>query len=274
MFAFHTETYKWEKIEPVEGEFPYRKLHTAVLVGDKLIIIGGAGAKGYAGNVVLVFDLVLYTVEEMHLHEQTLPPLIAHTSEYAARSRSVLVFTNAHPSLNLVYAYNLSLNHWKQVDTKGKAPARRMRPGSALLGSNWYIYGGELLPGLGFANDLHVLEMNTNAFVWSEVKVDSTVRVAAPMLMIQGKLLVFSYGYASTPCLCEPELGRVTNFRRREIDRHQDDGDELPKCTINFPWPPPRSNCMAVVNQHKVFVFGGSQVMASDVMVLQAEPLP
>eukprot|EP00640_Fibrocapsa_japonica_P005025 CAMPEP_0113939592 /NCGR_PEP_ID=MMETSP1339-20121228/5889_1 /TAXON_ID=94617 /ORGANISM="Fibrocapsa japonica" /LENGTH=211 /DNA_ID=CAMNT_0000943151 /DNA_START=243 /DNA_END=878 /DNA_ORIENTATION=+ /assembly_acc=CAM_ASM_000762 len=138
---------KWSKIETVGVKPSARYKQQAVLVGDKMYVLGGGSYKPPADSVD-VYCLDLRTFEWCTVDTKGQIPIsrVAHSCDYDSRTNSIYMwggFTSLLERLQDFNALDLSTMTWKCLDYSDcDKPSPRAFHGSCLYNDSIYIFGG------------------------------------------------------------------------------------------------------------------------------------
>lgn len=270
LFVYDVATRRWSSLEPgFEEIFPYRSMHTSVLVGDQLMVFGGFN-RGNKTDILLSFDLVLYKWEVVEYRGPKPPATVGHSSCYVPRRNSIIVFSRTNESpLGSLFEYRLDLKEWRQLETSGEEPVGRWKHASALYGQYWFIYGGTSPGASSFPpHDLFILDTKPAVPCWSKVKVHPDIprTLEGPMVFFRGKLLLY---------FPEESSGRllwVFDPRSRTCNKllaPEDSGASSSGYTVRGEFPKPRFANMMVSTREQVFLFGGHEDSLENMHVLK-----
>ena len=184
-------------LKDVEEPVPVgRNGHTANLVNDKLFVFGG-----WSGFEMLrkvwTFDFVLRAWTFVETRGRT-PLLNMHVSEYIEWMKCILCFGGGdgrgyEDGVNCLGVHDLV---WRELEIKGRAPARRANACSCLVDTTLYIFGGWFRRQP--FDDIHLLDLPKNGTrpSWSSPALESRPprRVGASLTYFQGNILLFAGG--------------------------------------------------------------------------------
>lgn len=176
-YSFNTESGEWKLLSAGEKSPPHRSYHAmAADVGRKRVFtFGGCGKSGRLNDL---WSFGIDSGEWCALK----PP--SEESKCAPRGGPGLAITKGHVwvifgfcghELSDVHRYDLATHKWEEVETLGEKPTGRSVFGTAVIGNNIVIYGGEVDPsdlghlGAGaFASD--VFSLDVEGLVWTKLK--------------------------------------------------------------------------------------------------------
>ncbi|KAJ4720691.1 acyl-CoA-binding domain-containing protein 4-like [Melia azedarach] len=164
---------------PVSGPRPSaRYKHAAVVVGEKLYIVGGSRNGRYLSDVQ-VLDLGSLAWSKLNVgktedsgSQEVLPPLSDHSM---VKWGNKLLVLGGHSKKSsdgmIVWFIDLETNLCSVMETSGKVPVARGGHSVTLVGSRLIIFGGEDR-SRKLLNDIHVLDLET--MTWDAVEATQT----------------------------------------------------------------------------------------------------
>ncbi|KAJ4785310.1 Galactose oxidase/kelch repeat superfamily protein [Rhynchospora pubera] len=174
---------RWILVNPSSSFRPSaRYKHSAEVVGDKLIVIGGSRNGRYLSDIQ-VFDLrsfkwstVQLTMNPKHLESdgsisgQVFPASAGHSLVRWENKLLVVAGNSKMPSDTVrVYQIDLETCTWSPVNTDGEVPISRGGQSVTVVGSRLYMFGGEDKKSR-LLNDFHVLDLETMTWEVAETR--------------------------------------------------------------------------------------------------------
>ncbi|XP_044460473.1 acyl-CoA-binding domain-containing protein 4, partial [Mangifera indica] len=186
IIKWHSElSYEEWMALPVSGSRPSaRYKHAAVVVGEKLYIVGGS-RNGRHLSDVQVFDLRSLVWSNLKLKtelngemaedsgsQEVLPPMSDHSMIKWGNKLLILGGHSKKSSVGMIVWYiDLETNICGVMETSGKVPAARGGHSVTLVGSRVVIFGGEDR-SRKLLSDVHVLDLET--MTWEAVETTQT----------------------------------------------------------------------------------------------------
>lgn len=154
---FNTVTQEWKMIE-VKGNVPLKRFkHSAVVVGNNMIIYGG-NSTIFEDVYNDVWSLNFETWKWKEIKIKKSDNIITSRASHSACSleNSMYVFGGTNNIINKRYnsLYEFKDQKWTQLDRKGDYPTPRA--GGTLIGSNDYLYYFGGFDGKKDSNELYV----------------------------------------------------------------------------------------------------------------------
>ncbi|KIJ41980.1 hypothetical protein M422DRAFT_60410 [Sphaerobolus stellatus SS14] len=154
------EEMRWEEVK-VEGDKPGpRGYHTANLVRDVVVIIGGSDGS-YMFDDVWVLNLNYMRWQQIKL--ETNKRRLGHTSTQVG---SYLFVIGGHDGTQYsrdLQLFNLVTFQWEPRETKGRQPQGRGYHRAVLHDSRVFVFGG--FDGMRVFEDVHVLDLAAAAYL-------------------------------------------------------------------------------------------------------------
>lgn len=182
----------------VGGEtIPARNGHSATLVNDKIIVLGGWRLRAAISDVYSL-DLIMKAWKSVETYGPKHPVMNMHSAEYAESWHQVVCFGGGDGNrfVNVTTCLSMDSLRWYELNPKGNLPDPRASHSSCMVGSTYFIFGG-WKQGVSY-NDVHLLHLwrTPGAAHWSSPSVKNipTSRSGAGMAYFHGLLVVFG-GY-------------------------------------------------------------------------------
>ncbi|XP_031502217.1 acyl-CoA-binding domain-containing protein 4 [Nymphaea colorata] len=161
--AIDVDTHCWSVVQTF-GEVPAaRGGHSVTLVGSRLFMFGGEGAKGRLLNDLHVLYLETMKWDTVKTTQELPLPRFDHAAAVHAE-RYLLIFGGCSRSacLDDLHILDLHTMEWSQPQIQGEVNARAGHAG-AVIGENWYIAGG----GDNKSGARGTLVLSLSKLVWS-----------------------------------------------------------------------------------------------------------
>ena len=236
--------------------------HTATLVNDRLIIIGGCQGvhESVVSDVVYSFDTVL---EEFRVVQTKGSPkrgaVEFHTANLMPDSNEIIVYGGQTGDMDYVehplFTFNAVSMMWTALRWQGQRPQLRANHSTCLVDMNLFIMGG-FSHNSSVLNDLHILDLRTRVPAFSQPKLTwaPTRRFGTALVAFGGHL--FLYGGRTSLADGDDEL-RLSDLHRFDIAKEQ--WYECPSWTIPSA-PVPCSNHKPVPLHDTILIIGGTSV--------------
>ena len=265
IFVLDLEAREWTKCEVpqgIDGRIQFSLYaHTATLVDDKILFIGGIiGMSGLARNrLVFSLDVALgeFSIVEAFGNPKR-GPIAFHSADLQQSEEQIIVLGGQRQKGLVVphplFALNIKSMTWTKMTWKGQAPSSHGGHATCLVGTKLYIFGG-FAPDHTILNDTHVLDLNYRVPIFTQLKTDITPEKRFGTILFQYKRHLFMFAGKS---------GYFDGMSSRQNDIHRFDLDtlswsECPRWKISKR-PFPRSSHKLVHLGDDVLVFGGSHV--------------
>ena len=169
---FSLDTFKYEQISL--GNYA-NHFHTAALVDDRIIFVGGHPPKGVQG-MIAAFDLVSQELQiEPALKEDLLR--VYHSAVFVPRRREILVFGGIRAGRVVadLIALDVDTFNVREMFAKGRHPPRMFGHGAVLHDDKMYVFGPNLGPDwreerIDISLSVYILKMLPGAGeTWSQV---------------------------------------------------------------------------------------------------------
>jgi len=147
LHCYDPVTNEWYRYDP-RGIGPSgRSLHSAVVVGRKIYIFGGANSSGSRNDSSGFCDLYELDIDTMTWTEcetQGTPPspCYGHTSTYIGNDRILFYGGKGYKVVNQINVLDVKTLNWKQFAFAGNALSGRWGHTTTLHGTRVLIYGG------------------------------------------------------------------------------------------------------------------------------------
>ena len=243
------------------GEPPSPRVgHSCHVIGDHLIVIGGANPSMCAGDVhSLHLDTLDWTKRECTDGELSFPSRYEHwgitlSSGHGVEgfpTQCVIVLGGASEEgfhgLEEAFVLDTALWKWTRRVLKGSAPNPRTQSTCAVVNNIMYVWGGgesSVRP----VGDVHVQSLDLTTLKWERIKSRGTVpavRLGHSMNVWNGKVVVFG-GLNGEQFYGDTYLFDVDCGKWRK-----------PAHPKGMPLPAARSGHGAVVEEDLLFIFGG-----------------
>lgn len=249
----------------------FRSAHTATLVEDKILVIGGFRSRHlneYLHNRradtahIVYFDLTLQETDGFSTLGESPGPLAYHVAEYLSDRKRIIVFGGdvadpIEPPSHPLYEYYTESKTWVRLRWNGQSPAIRSNHVSSLIESDMYVFGG-LIQDEVFG-DLHVLHCSGSIPRWStpNVRGDIPSKRFSPILVTIGKELLLFGGREGLP-----------GDRMNDVHMYNPKSETWSAVDVKGSKPIPRSNHKAVVLAGNLIILGGLHTPLRDVYEL------
>ena len=251
----------------------FRSAHTATLVEDKILLIGGysrspddrlLNTNFRSDTTQIVFmDLVLKETKLVMTRGDSPGVLAYHIAEFVSVRGTVVVYGGDvdEPIVPLaypLYEYSPERRTWSKLRWKGTAPPIRSNHASAVFMTDMYIFGG--ITEHSVYGDLHILRCAPQVPSWSSPNVSGELpssRFSPILATFKNRLLLYG--------------GRAGLPGERLNDVHEYN-PSTGKWTLILPrgvTPPAKSNHKAVVLKNSLIILGGMESPLRDVMELK-----
>ncbi|EFJ11621.1 hypothetical protein SELMODRAFT_426157 [Selaginella moellendorffii] len=182
-FALDLESQSWSVLAP-EGEVPVARTGQSVVqVGSSLIIFGGEDSKGQMLNDLHILNLKTLVWRPPKTRQASLmmrdgskpSPRRGH-SAVCYNERYMLVYGGKAQGnyYNDIYVLDLQNMEWSKEKPRGTVPSPRAGHAGVMVGSKWYIVGGEYKGG----EVLETMAFNVDSGNWQTV---TTVQPGTPL---------------------------------------------------------------------------------------------
>lgn len=160
--------------------------HTASIVGQKMVVLGGREDPSKPLGDVCVLDWD--TMQWIYPHVSGAWFLPRHRHAAVTVGEKIYVFggLNKMDLLGDLYVLDTSLMQWSLVECAGDVPAPRHSHSLSAVDQRIYLFGG--FDGRRIFGDLSILDLEN--FVWRTVKVESLSRFSHTMTVLNGNLLL------------------------------------------------------------------------------------
>lgn len=164
---------------------PPRYGHSAVAVGETIVVFGGKGPKNVVYNDLYCFDSRSdqYLWQISNETGESPSPRFNHSAEIYKKKMYIFGGWNSKEFFGDLVVFDLEKNVWKKLEAEGVPPVARMGHGSCMVGHNMIIQGGfsfnkadhkKNLNNYGnflkscYLNDTKLLDIELNT--WSQVR--------------------------------------------------------------------------------------------------------
>ncbi|XP_024516934.1 acyl-CoA-binding domain-containing protein 5 [Selaginella moellendorffii] len=174
-FALDLESQSWSVLAP-EGEVPVARTGQSVVqVGSSLIIFGGEDSKGQMLNDLHILNLKTLVWRPPKTSGSKPSPRRGH-SAVCYNERYMLVYGGKAQGnyYNDIYVLDLQNMEWSKEKPRGTVPSPRAGHAGVMVGSKWYIVGGEYKGG----EVLETMAFNVDSGNWQTV---TTVQPGTPL---------------------------------------------------------------------------------------------
>eukprot|EP00300_Choanocystis_sp_HF-7_P000326 c10269_g1_i2.p1 GENE.c10269_g1_i2~~c10269_g1_i2.p1 ORF type:complete len:350 (-),score=56.26 c10269_g1_i2:406-1455(-) len=163
----------WKPIQSSGDVPPSRFGHTASIVDDQMIVVGGVGADGALRNDVYFFSTINMSWERPNISSSYAPQPHAHAAASAFNGLVVLFGgITANGPDNAVSVFNTSAPSWTLMETRGKEPSPRHSTAySGFKNRILFVIGG-VGEGNTLLNDIFALDVEMG--VWMSIELAGT----------------------------------------------------------------------------------------------------
>ena len=265
IFVLDVEAREWTKCEVpqgIDGRIQFSLYaHTATLVDDKILFIGGIiGMSGIDRNrLVFSLDVALgeFSIVETFGNPKR-GPISFHSANLEQSSNEIIVLCGQDRRGSFVphplFVLNIKSMVWTKMTWKGQAPSSRGGHATCLVGTKLYIFGG-FAPDNAILNDTLVLDLSFRIPVFTHLKTSFAPERRFGTILFQYERHLFMFA---------GKRGYFGGMSTRLNDMHRFDLETLSwhECPR---WkrtsrPFPRSSHKFVYLGDQVLVLGGSHV--------------
>ena len=167
VLTLNLDTMVWSSLATT-GQLPgSRDSHSAVLVGQKMIILGGTNGSRKV-NDLHILDLSTNEWSRPNCEGNPPSPRESHTATVVGDDRLVIFGGSGEGEgnyLNDVHVLDLKTMKWTSPEVKGDLPAPRDSHTAVAIENKLFVYGGDC--GDRYHGEVDVLDLDT--LTWSRV---------------------------------------------------------------------------------------------------------
>ena len=194
MHQLNLETNEWSLVS-YQGEVPKVAYHSATLVGKELFVFGGTLPNNKCSNKLYIFDAERMAWYEAPTEGAAPAPRSGHSACLVDNKLYIIGGWDAPECFNDVHVLDIGQMKWSKLDTSGSAPTpRTWLSAHAVADNKILLFGG--YNGDASMNDLHVLDLTTNAWVNLDDVLDVGLfaRAGHTMTATGDRLVIFGGG--------------------------------------------------------------------------------
>lgn len=128
LWAYDIDLRVWQNLKSKSRDIPApRWLHTAVAVGEKMVVFGGVSYSDIILGDVWMFDVKKLQWLQSNPKGDAILPREGHSAVVVQKTKMYVFggISYGHIPFNDVWEYNTAANSWKLVKTKGEGPPPR-----------------------------------------------------------------------------------------------------------------------------------------------------
>ena len=255
-------------IHSVENDRFRFHLHSASLFQDQILLLWARRSREYnffpePFREVLVFDPVLSELRIKPTFGDLRPKYTdSHTIDICAKMQVLVLFGGSDNEgwlFDQLHLLDLTSWKWRRPRVQGKAPSNRRKHGSCVVGSWFFVYGGD--PYSAASPDLFAVKINYQGpLLWHRITVSGDEKVdragAGLKYVGNGRMVVFGGYFRSRNT---DELFVIENINTRHPTRHS----VLPSTVHTYSYegtkPSPRQGARLLLSGDKLIVLGGHE---------------
>jgi len=177
----HRKALRWEEVHTSGGKPGPRGYHSATLVGDVMIVVGGSDGKECFTDIWLLnFKTLVWTMIKPQVPPVPQYKRLSHSATQVGSYLFIVAGHNGQEYCSEVLLFNLVSLQFEPRTIYGKPPSSRGNHATILADSRVFLFGG--FNGQHGLEDVHIMDLGVSAYLpqVTSFEIDPSPEVVGP----------------------------------------------------------------------------------------------